>query len=185
MTCARSLGIGALTEALVANQVQLARKKLDDKSYAAAAAQAERALKLDPESAEAKKVLAEAQTRIKDLEGAAADVRAGMDAQDEGRASEALWKLLLADPNFAGADDLASGLDKAFKSRAEEARRLMEQSRSAAERANATPVEAFGEAVGQAKEGQTLFANAAFGRSARRFLIARDGFERARGVARR
>ena len=61
----------------------------------------------------------------------------------------------------------------------------MDQSRAAAERANASPVEAFGEAVGQAKEGQTLFANVAYGRAARRFLMARDAFERARAVAHR
>ena len=61
----------------------------------------------------------------------------------------------------------------------------MDQSRAAAEHANAAPVEAFSTAVGESKEGQSLFGNGAFGRAARRFLIARDGFDRARGLARR
>jgi len=182
---AGQLQIGALTEALVANQVELARKKLDDKSYAAAAAQAKRALKLDPESAEAQKVLDKAQGTLRDLETAAAETRAALEAKDEAKASFALWTLLSADPNYAGAEELASALDPQFRARAEDARRLMGQARGAAERANAGPVEAFSEAVGQAKEGETLFTNAAYARAALRFLNARDGFERARRVAHR
>ena len=164
--------------------MQLARKKLDDKSYAAAVSQAERALKLDPKSVEAKKVLDEAQGVIKGLEAAAGEARAGIDAQDVARASVALWKLLSTDPNYSEAEALASALDKDFRTKAEEARRLMDQSKAAAERANASSVDAFSEAVGQAKEGQALFANGGFGRAARRFLIARDGFDRARGARR-
>jgi predicted Ser/Thr protein kinase len=177
--------IDVLTETIVANQVQLARKKLDDKSYADALAQAERALKLSPENADAKKVLEEAQGHIKGLDEAAADTRAGLEAQDQNRASESLWKLLSADPNYAGAEELSAALDKVFKSRAEEARRLMDQSRVAAERANATSADAFSDALAEQKTGQGLFASGGFGRAARRFLMARDGFERARGVARR
>jgi hypothetical protein len=177
--------IGALTEALVDNQVQLARKKLGDKSYAAAAAQAERAIKLDPESAEAKKVLEEARGALRDIEKAAADARAGIDAQDSAKASEALWRLLSADPTHAGAEELASALDKDFRGRAEDARRLMDASRGAAQQANAGGGEAFSEAARQAKEGETLFASAAYARAALRFLSARDGFERARGVSKR
>jgi serine/threonine protein kinase len=177
--------IGALTEALVANQVQLAQKKLDDKSYAAAVAQAERALKLDQKNAAAKKVLDEAQGALRSIEAAAGEARAAVDAHDNAKAAEALWKLLSIDPTHAGAEELAVALDKGFRSQAEEARRLMGQSRGEAERANATPAEAFTEAVGQAKEGESLFGSGAFGRAARKFLTARDGFERARRVARR
>jgi len=177
--------IDALTQTLVANQVQLARKKLEDKSYAAARSQAERALKLDANSAEAKKILQEAQAHLKDLESASAAVRTGLTANDSTQAAEALWSLLTLDPNYEGADDLAQALDKDFKGRADEAHKLMDQSRVAAERSNATSVDAFAEASGQAKTGQTYFANGSFGRAARRFLLARDGFERARGASRR
>ena len=146
--------IGVLTEALVANQVQLARKKLDDKSYAAAASQAERALKLDPKSVEAKKVLEEAQGVIKGLEaagrrGAGGNRRAG---RRRGPPT-ALWKLLSADPNYAEAGGSRRGPRQGLpEPSAEEARRLMDQSQVAAERANATSVDAFTEAVGQAKD---------------------------------
>ena len=177
--------IDMLTETIVNNQVQVARKRLEDKSYAAALAQAERALKLNPKSVEAKKVLEEAQSHIKGLDEAAADTRAGLEAQDQNRASESLWKLLSADPTYAGAEEFSAALDKVFKSRAEEARRLMDQSRVAAERANATTADAFSDALAEQKTGQGLFASGGFGRAARRFLMARDGFERARGVARR
>ena len=65
--------IGVLTEALVSNQVQLARKRLADKNYAMAASQAERALKLDPESADAKQVLEQARQALKEIEDAASE----------------------------------------------------------------------------------------------------------------
>src|SRR6185295_17162557 len=104
------------------------------------------------------------QGHIKGLDAAAADTRAGLEAQDPTRASESLWKLLSADPNYAGAEELSAALDKTFKSRAEEARRLMDQSRLAAERANATSADAFSDALAEAKTGQGLFASGGYGR---------------------
>jgi len=177
--------IGALTEALVANQLQLAQRKLEDKNYTAAVAQAERALKLDPSSAEAKTLLEQARAALRDLEEAAAEARAQVQAQNTAKASEALWRLLSADPNHAAAEELATGLDRSFRGRAEEARRLMGQARAEAERAKASALEAFSVAAGQAKEGEAFFASGAFARAARKFLGARDGFERARRMTQR
>jgi serine/threonine protein kinase len=177
--------IGVLTEALVANQVQLARKKLTDKNYAAAASQAERALRLDKQSPEAKQILERAQQALKDLEDAAAEGREQLKAGDLDKASEALWRVLLADPGHASVGELAGPLDRTFQGRAGEARRLMAESRTAAERGKAGSLDAFSEAAGRVKEAEALFTKGAYAQAARRFLEARDGFDRARTLAQR
>jgi tetratricopeptide (TPR) repeat protein len=177
--------IGVLTEALVANQVQLARKKLVDKNYAAAASQAERALKLDPQSADAKQVLERARLALKEVEDAAADGREQLKAGDLDKASEALWRLLQADPDHASVGELAGPLDRSFQARAGEARRLTVEARTAAERTKAGSLDAFSEAAGRVKEAEVLFAKGAYAQAARRFFEARDGFDRARNLAQR
>jgi tetratricopeptide (TPR) repeat protein len=177
--------IGNLTEALVANQVQLARKRLTDKNYAAAASQSERALKLDPQSADAKQVLERARQAIKDVEDAAAEGRGQLQAGDLDKASEALWRVLQADPGHASVGELAGPLDRSFQGRAGEARRLMAESRAAAERGKAGSLDAFSEAAGRVKEAEALFTKGAYAQAARRFFEARDGFDRARTLAQR
>ena len=169
----------------MANQVQLARKKLEDKNYAAAAAQAERALKLDPQSADAKQVFEHARDALKQLDDAAAEAKSALGAGDLDKAAEALWRVLSANPGHSSVVDLAGPLDGSFRVRAEEARRLMVEARSGADRVKAGALEAFSLAAGQAKDGEALFAKGAFAQAARRFLEARDGFDRARHVAQR
>jgi hypothetical protein len=177
--------IGALTQALVGNQVELARKKLEDKNYAAAVAQAERALKLDPKNTPAKQTLEEAQARLKDLDVAVEEARAELKAGNTGKASLAFWKVLTIDPNHAAAEELASPIDRQFRAQAEEAQRLMSQSRAAAERVKAGSLEPFSEAVTAARAGDAFLAKRQFAQAARKFLDARDGFERARRLAHR
>jgi serine/threonine protein kinase len=177
--------IGALTQALVGNQVELARKKLEDKNYSAAVAQAERALKLDPKNTPAKQTLEEAQALLKDLDVAAQEARAALKAGDTGKAAQAFWKLLTIDPNHAAAEELARPLDRQFRAQAEEAQRLMGQSRGTAERVKAGSLEQFSEAVAAARAGEAFLAKRQFAQAARKFLDARDGFERARRLAQR
>jgi serine/threonine protein kinase len=177
--------ISALTEALAANQVQLAKRRLEDKNYAGAVAQAERALKLDARSAEAKQVLETAQGALDGMRAAEAEARAQIQARNLDAASRALWNLMSADPNHAATLELTGALDKSFRGQAEEARRLTGQSRTAAEGAGAGRLEPFSEAAGQVKEGETLFGSGAYAHAAQKFLAARDGFERARRLAQR
>ncbi|HWW92727.1 MAG TPA: serine/threonine-protein kinase [Vicinamibacteria bacterium] len=177
--------IGALTQALVGNQVELARKKLEDKNYSGAVAQVERALKLDPKNAPAKKILDEAQALLKDLDAAAEEARAALKAKDTDKASQAFWRLLTIDPNNPAAEELAGPLDRQFRAQAEEAQRLMSQSRGAAEKVKAGTLEPFSEAATAARAGDALLAKRQFAQAARKFLDARDGFERARRLAQR
>jgi hypothetical protein len=175
--------ISALTEALAANQVQLAKRRLEDKNYAGAAAQADRALKLDARSEDAKKVLETAQGALDSMKKAEAEARAQIAAKNLDAAGAALWDLLSADPNHAAAAELTGPLDKGFRSRAEEARRLMSQARTAADGAGAGRLDPFTEAAGQVKEGESFFTSGGYARAAQKFLAARDGFERARRMA--
>jgi serine/threonine-protein kinase len=177
--------IGVLTEALVSNQVQLARKRLADKNYATAASQAERALKLDPQSADAKQVLEQARKALKEIEDAASEAKEQLKAGDFEKASDALWRVLQADPDHASVAPLLEPLDRTFQGRAKEARRLMVESRTAAERAKAASLDAFSEAALRAKDAEALLAKSAYAQSARRFFEARDGFDRARTLAQR
>jgi tetratricopeptide (TPR) repeat protein len=177
--------IGALTQALVGTQVELARKKLEDKNYAAAVAQAQRALTLDPKSAPATQILEQAQGLMKDLETAAAEGRAALKAGETEKASEALGKLLAIDPNHPAAEELAGPLDRRFRAQAEEARRQMDESRAAAERTKASALEPFSNGAALARKGEAFFTGRQFAQAARKFLDARDGFERARRLAQR
>ncbi len=177
--------IGVLTDALVANQVQLARRKLADKNYAAAASQAERALKLDQRNADAQQVLEQARKALKDIEDAAAEATGQLKAGDLDKASDALWRILPAEPGPASVGERAGPLDRGFQGRAGEARRLMVESRVAAERAKAGSLDAFSEAAGRVKDGEAQFAKGAYAQAARRFFEARDGFDRARALAQR
>ena len=66
---APSAALSALTHELVRKQVQLARRELEDKNYAAAATEAEGALKLAPGDANAGAVLSTTRDRVRELTG--------------------------------------------------------------------------------------------------------------------
>lgn len=59
-----SAQVGALTAQLVGNEVELARAGLRKKDYRAAIAQAERALRLDADNAEARQVITDAEAQL-------------------------------------------------------------------------------------------------------------------------
>ena len=67
-----SAQVGALTAPLVGNRIDLARAALHDKDYRGAIAQAERALRLDADSGEARQVIAEAEAQLAADRGPAA-----------------------------------------------------------------------------------------------------------------
>lgn len=116
---------------------------------------------------------------------AAQEARAGLQAGDTEKASRALWRVLTIDPNHAAAEELAGPLNPQFRAQAEEAQRLMSQSRATAERVKAGSLEPFAEAVAAARTGEAFLAKRQFAQAARKFLNARDGFERARRLAQR
>ncbi len=176
--------VSALTQALVETQLQLASRDLEDKNYGAAVVQAERVLKLAPESPQARRILEQAQRRARELEAAVAETRQALEAGNSAAASQALSHVLELDPRHPAASELGTRLDTVFRSRSEDAARSMRQARGEAERARATTGQPYGEAAGFAKEGEAFFARGEFASATRAFLEARDGFDRARRAAR-
>ena len=60
--------MAALSEALAGTQVELARRDLEDKDFKGAISQAERALKIAPQNAEAKEILDQAKAQVAAVE---------------------------------------------------------------------------------------------------------------------
>jgi serine/threonine-protein kinase len=171
--------VDALTEALVTSQLELAQESLKDKNYEGAVARAEGALKFDPQNLEAKKIVDRAKATLKDLDAAALEAKTAFQAGDTDKASQALSKVLAINPNHPVAGELAARLNRYFRVQAEDARRSMSDSRTAADRAKAGSQPSFAEATAAVREGEKLLAKGEFAVATRKFLDARDDFERA------
>jgi tetratricopeptide (TPR) repeat protein len=172
--------VGALTEALVESQTELATKHLEDKNWAGAIAQAEDVLKLQPTSARARQILDEARGRRKELDAAATEARRSFEAGNLEDASRALDRVLELDPKHPVVGDLTARLNSTFASRAEEARRLTQRARREAERAHAQGGSEFTQAVALSAEGEVLFRKSEYADATQRYLEARDAFDRSR-----
>lgn len=169
-----------LTKVLVASQVELARNKLDEKSYRAAATRAEQALRLDPRNDEARQVLAKAQDAIQRVDAAAGETRAALAAGDTNKAASGLWDVLSLDPRYDGVDAFVTPLNPVFRDRAAQARQLMGEARAGADRAKASGLPGFASAASTGVEGDALLAKRQYAAAAARFLDARDEYDRAR-----
>ena len=169
-----------LTRVLVASQVELARNKLDEKSYRAAATRAEQALRIDPKNDEAKQVLAKAQDALQHLDSAAEETRAALAAGDTDKAASGLWNVLSLDPRHDGLDAFVVPLNPVFRDRAAQAKQLMTDARAAAGRVKASALPGFASATSAGAEGDALVAKRQYVAAAARFLDARDEYERAR-----
>jgi serine/threonine protein kinase len=172
--------VGELTRALVATQVQLAQRELDDKNWAAAATQAESALKLAPGHPQAARTLEEARARMRELTEAIAAARRALASGDTGTASQQLSHVLELDPRHPAAAELSKKLNDVFHTQADEAATSMKAARAEAVAAEANRTPDFAAADGTVKEGEDLLARGEFADAARTFLEARDAFDRAR-----
>ena len=137
MPSAAAAQVGQLTEALVSTQVQLARRELDDKNYAAAARQAESALGLSPGHPEAVRVLGEARERTRELEEAVTSARQLAERGDSEAASQQLSRVLDLDPRHPAAAELSARLNGVFRAQADAAAEAMRQARTQAAAAGA------------------------------------------------
>jgi serine/threonine-protein kinase len=172
--------INDLTRVLVASQVELARNKLDEKSYRAAATRAEQALRLDPRNDEARQVLTKARDALQRLDAAAGETRAALAAGDTDKAAGGLWHVLSLDPRYEGVEAFVAALDPVFRDHAAQAKQLMAAARAAADRVNASALPGFASATLAGAEGDALVAKRQYAAAAARFLDARDEYERAR-----
>ena len=176
---AASATIDTLTQELVRKQVQLARRELEDKNYAAARSEAEGALKLAPGHAEAAAVLADARGRTLELERAIGEARRLVEAGDTGGASRELSRALELDPRHPAAADLSAHLNSVFRAQADQAAASMRAGRTAA-LAVGIPAEALRAADEGARRAEALMSGGNFADATRLFLETRDALDRSR-----
>jgi tRNA A-37 threonylcarbamoyl transferase component Bud32/tetratricopeptide (TPR) repeat protein len=181
----RPAQVDGLAQELARSQVELARRRAEAGDFRDALRQAERALKIDPANKDAQAILATAQATAGQADKAAAEAREAVAAGDTARAGDAFWTLIGVEPTNAAADEVAPKLEGALRGRAEEARREMAAARQAAESAKAaTVLEAFKSGVDLARQGDAEAKAGRFATAARRYVTARDRFERAARSAR-
>ena len=178
-----SAQVGELTRALVATQVQLAQRELDDKNWGAAETQAQSALRLAPGHAEATGILEAAQGRLKELNAAIAAARGQLEAGRTEAASGQLSRVLELDPRHPAAAELSARLNTVFLTQAEAASASMSAARDQAAAGGAAGNEEFVAADVTARKAEALVESQEYADATRTFLEARDAFDRARRAA--
>ena len=169
--------ISQLTQRAIDSQLELARRKLEAGEFADAVRQAEGALRLDPRNAAAKRILADANASLKQVDDAVAEVRAA--GEDRERLAAAAIRLMRLDPGHPDAERAATAAGNRFRPSAEEARRLAEQAFRSAEQKGAAQLPVFAEGADLRRQGEQALAAGQPVLAARRFLEARRLFERA------
>jgi tetratricopeptide (TPR) repeat protein len=176
---APSSEVAQLAQAVIGNQLELARRRLDASDYADALRQAERVLRIDAENAEAKAIADRARKALQQVDSAASAVRASVHSGDADKAADAIWNLMLLDPANAEAAQIPDRADAAFRGRIEEARRLMAEARSSADRAPGNRLPAFSEGARFVREAEKDERAGRSGAACRGYLLARQRFEQA------
>ena len=178
----KGTGDTAQTRMLLDQMVEVARKNLALKDYKGAVDQADKVIKLEPGNADAAQIRDKAQKTLADLDAAATEARAAVQAGDPEKAAAAISRVLEIDPNHPVAAELSSQLNGKFKDEAERARREMRNAASAAERARASLTESSS-ALSLGRQAEDMFLKNQFMASTQKFLEARDAYERARASA--
>jgi serine/threonine-protein kinase len=181
----RPAQVDGLAQELARSQVELARRRADAGDFRDAMRQAERALKIDPTNKDAQGIFTTAKGTADQADQAAAAARKAAVAGDDAGAGAALWTLLGIEPGNAAADDVVTKLESSFRGRADEARRAMTAARQAAEGSKAAAaLDTFKDGAEVARQGEAEYKAGRFATAARRFLAARERFERALRTAR-
>jgi tRNA A-37 threonylcarbamoyl transferase component Bud32 len=170
---------GALRESLVEAQLELARLSLANKSYEEAARQAEAALRQDPRSDEARRLVEQARQAAAERDAVVAAGRAALARGDVPAASRALTRLLALDPRHPAAGELSSALNASFRQQAAEAQAGVAAARAAAAKADARNEPAFAQAERLAREGDALLGTGEYAVATQRYVQARDDYAQA------
>jgi eukaryotic-like serine/threonine-protein kinase len=172
--------VAATVDPAVASHVDAAQKALAAREYKAAVARADQALQKDPQNETARTVREQAVTTLRQIDSAAAEARRALAAKDTAAAGRAIEQLTALDPTHPVIAEARTTLAAFFRTRAEQARREMEQAQRAATTAKATTQADFKAAVLVAREAETLFGRGDLAPAAQKFQEARDAYERAR-----
>ncbi len=137
----------------------------------------------DPQNAEARTLVAEAQAAVAALEHAAAEARAAVTSGDTAKAERALSQVLAIDPGHPVVAELSQALNQHFRTRTEEARGRADLARQAAQAAQAAGQPTFAAADRVLRDAVARQQNGDFVEAAGRFSEAASGFDRARSDA--
>ena len=179
-----TVGDPGIVDDLVAAKVDLARSHLDAKRFRQAIATADEALELDGAHAAARSIKQQAQAKLGEVAAAAQRARALYTDGDVDGAADALHQLLELDPNHPEAAELSSVLGQQFQSRARDAQREMERSRAQALAASARSTSEYQEGEQLEVLAGASFRATEFAEAARKYLEARDAYDRAGARAR-
>jgi len=164
----------------IAGHAAMARMSLETRDYKQAVEEAELVLSHDPAQPEAREILEEGRRLEKELEMVAADTRAAFASGDRVRAAEALTQVLAIDSHHPVVAEVGPALDRYFRARAENSRRVAARARGGAQGAGAATSPAFATAMTLLAEAEEHFGHARFAQATQKFLEAGDGFVRAR-----
>jgi serine/threonine protein kinase len=172
--------VEALSQALLASQLELMERSLSQKDYGAALSQAEELLKTDPANADALRVQGEAREALQRIDNAVAQARNALERGAMQEAADALATVLALDPSHPLGVELSAQLSQHFQSQAEHARSEMEATRSAAQSAGAQerPEYVMGDRARQ--QATDEFNRGVFTNAAQKYLEARDLFQHSR-----
>ena len=172
--------VEALSQALLASQLELMERSLSQKDYGPALSQAEELLKTDPANADALRVQGEAREALQRIDNAVAQARNALEGGAMQEAADALATVLALDPSHPLGVELSAQLSQHFQSQAERARSEMEASRSAAQSAGAQerPEYVMGDRARQ--QATDEFNRGVFTNAAQKYLEARDLFQHSR-----
>jgi predicted Ser/Thr protein kinase len=171
--------VGFLTDALVANKVELARTDLANHDYASAIKRANEVLAIAADNAEARAVLDQAQRDQKQLQDAVSEVRAAVARNDGQGASDALSRVMALDPGHPVIAETSGELNRHFRGQAEQSRVQTEAARAAAEQARAGAFAGFSDGRRLQQEGEAAFGRQQFTQAAQKFSESRNAYERA------
>jgi serine/threonine protein kinase len=174
--------VEALSQALLASQLELMERSLSQKDYGAALSQAEELLKTDPANADALRVQGEAREALQRIDNAVAQARNALERGAMQEAADALATVLALDPSHPLGVELSAQLSQHFQSQAEHARSEMEATRSAAQSAGAQerPEYVMGDRARQ--QATDEFNRGVFTNAAQKYLEARDLFQQSRSL---
>jgi serine/threonine protein kinase len=172
--------VEALSQALVASQLELMERSLSQKDYDAALSQAEEILKNDPANADALRVQGEAREALRRIDEAVAQARSALERKDTQGAANALATVLALDPSHPLGVELSGQLSQHFQSQAENARSQMETSRAAAQSAGASERAEFAMGDRARQQATDEFNRGVFTNAAQKYLEARDLYQQSR-----
>ncbi len=172
--------VEALSQALLASQLELMERSVSQKDYEAALSQAEELLKTAPANPDALRVQGEAREALQRIDDAVAQARNALERKAMQEAADALATVLALDPSHPLGVELSGQLSQHFQSQAEHARSEMEASRAAAQSAGAQerPEYAMGDKARQ--QATDEFNRGVFTNAAQKYLEARDLFQQSR-----